>query len=293
MGNSQLTISIVSGGDFDILQGCLKSIASACKKYSYEIYVADICLNCGVKEKIKEYFPQVNFIQNKKRKGYGANQNTVIKKTNSDFFLVLNDDTVLKENSLDILIDFLIEKENVAAIGPKILNKDGTLQYSARAFPNIFTGVFRRTFLNKLFPNNPYVKEYLMLDWKHNSVKSIGWISGACMLLRRKAITEIGLFDENFFMYVEDLEWCFRAHQKNWEIYYCPLAEIIHYGYLTTQKVAVNMIIEHHKSMLKFYEKHYMKRGTLKPVIISGLAVRCLLSILDNKLSEVFRKSEP
>lgn len=290
--NKQITISIVSGGDYKILQNCLHSLPKSCQNFSYEVFVTAISPPSTLKDKIEKKYPTINFIQNKKPKGYGQNQNYVIKKTTTPFFLVLNDDTNLLPNALDILVEFLEKNKNkVAAVGPKILNKDGSLQYSARSFPNIFTGIFRRTFLSKLFPNNPYVKQYLMLNWEHNTLKNIDWISGACMLLNRRAIYDIGLFDEDFFMYVEDLEWCYRAHQKNWKIYYNPFAKIIHYGFLTTQKVATKMIIEHHKSMYKFYEKHSKKRGTLKPAILVGLTVRCVLSILENKISQIFIKS--
>src|SRR2546421_256364 len=113
-------------------------------------------------------------------------------------------------------------------IGPKLLNRDGSLQYSCRSFPNMGAGFFRNTPLGRLFPKNRFTQDYLMSDWDHSTVRDVDWVSGAALLIRREVLEQTGGFDEGFFMYCEDVDLCYRAHELGWRVVYYPDSVIYH-----------------------------------------------------------------
>ncbi len=152
---------------------------------------------------------------------------------------------------------FLEAHPEVGAVGPKLLNRDGTLQFSCRRFPRPLAAVFRNTPLGKLFPKNRYTREYLMTDCDHTRESPADWISGAAMCLRREAWEQVGGFDEGFFMYAEDMDWCWRARRLGWEIYYLPEAEIVHCIGRSSDQIPLRMVWQFHRSMARFYRKHY------------------------------------
>ncbi len=179
-------------------------------------------------------------------------------------------------------------------MGPKVTNPDGTLQYSARRFPSMIAAIFRHTLFGKLFPNNRFVRDYLMTNWTHDDVIDVGWVSGAAMLIRREMIDEIGLFDERFFMYCEDMDICKRAHDKGWRVVYYPFVNVIHRIGASSDHIPIAMIKQHHKSMMLYYFKHYAKspRILLAPFVVLGLWIRCRSIIHRARRDEMFKKNK-
>ncbi|HVF10127.1 MAG TPA: glycosyltransferase family 2 protein, partial [Abditibacteriaceae bacterium] len=162
--------------------------------------------------------------------------------------------------------------------GPKLLNTDGSLQASCRAFPSFGAGMFRNTWLGRLFPNNPWTRSYLMQDFQHDREQATDWLSGSALLVRRTALEQSGPWDESFFMYCEDVDLCYRLKKAGWARYYVPTATITHRIGASSDWAQGTMIRRHHSSMLRFYFKHYA-HGTgllLAPVAVLGVALRAL-----------------
>lgn len=279
-----VTLCIVNHYSADFLLNCLRSLYD--NPPSAEFYVS-VVENARKEDAalVRENFPQVTVHVNNTPLGFSQNCNQVLNGLKTDYAFILNPDTKLTPGAVDKLIDFMEQNKKVACCGPKILNFDGTLQYSARSFPNIFMAFFRGMPAGFLLPRNKYVQEYLMSGWDHDSLRSVDWVSGAAMMLRRGALEDVGVLDEKFFMYVEDVDWCYRARKKGYEVYYAPQSTVYHLKSASTQKHAVRMIVEHHKSMYTYYMKHHRVGGRLRFPILLGLAVRCCLAIAGNKLT--------
>ena len=123
-------------------------------------------------------------------------------------------------------------------------------------------------------PGNRFSRQYLLADWDHTVVSEVDWVSGACLAIRHEALEKIGLLDERFFMYAEDVDWCYRARKNGWKIYFVPHAEAIHYIGRSSRQVSNKAIIERHRSMYRFYKKHYRKNLLLDGLTAMGIAVR-------------------
>jgi hypothetical protein len=167
---------------------------------------------------------------------------------------------------------------DVGAVGPRLLNADGSLQYSCRAFPTLGAGFFRQTPLGALFPRNRYVQQYLMTEWEHDSVREVDWLSGAAMMVRREVIEQVGMLDEDFYMYCEDVDWCYRIHQGGWKVCYLPHAVITHAIGGSSNQCQSRMIIVRHKSMWRYYLKHHGRGASalLLPLVLLGLGARAV-----------------
>lgn len=284
-----LIISIVNANNSNLLKECLTSIHTHTHRISFEIIVIDNASEDDSVKMMEEKFPQVKIIKNTTRFGFAKNHNQVLKNISARYVVILNEDTILLNDALDKMVAFLEENPKVGIVGPKVLNKDKSLQLSARAFPSLdirilIAGMFHNTFLTKIFPHNPFTQQYLLLDWDHNNIREIDWVSGCCLMVRKDVLDKIGLLDEQFVMFVEDVDFCFRAKREGYKTFYLPSAEIIHLGGAAISRTPIKMIIEHHKSMYKFYKKNYLKGGRLRYLILFGLVLRCSIAILQNKI---------
>lgn len=279
-----LTICIINHESTDFLIDCLKSIYENPPSLNFKIHVIEN-LRVSDAERVRRQFPDVCVTVNDAPQGFSRNCNKALTAGDADYVFLLNPDTRVSQGAIDTLVAFLTKTPDAACCGPKILNFDGTLQFSARSFPNIFMAFFRGMPAGIFFPKNRFVREYLMLDWDHQSLRAVDWVSGAAMMIRGSALTEIGVFDETYFIYVEDVDWCYTAKKKNYKVFYVPDAIVYHYMHASTQTQAVRMIVEHHKSMYYFYMKHHKAGGRLRIPILMGLVIRCGLAIVANRLS--------
>jgi hypothetical protein len=179
----------------------------------------------------------------------------------------------------------------VGILGCKILNPDGTIQPSNSSFPNLFTEFLRAFQLKKLIPGvrarekigekwsrilGSTLREYIRVYWDSERIREVDWVSGACLLVRRKAIEEVGLLDENFFMYYEDADWCYRMRKKDLKTYYFPFFEVVHYVGKSNSRFSPQTFIKRHKSMYHYFRKHKGKKAVflLRLFIFGGLALR-------------------
>jgi len=250
-----------------------------------EIVVVDNASEDGSPDMVEAEFPEVNLIRLPNNTGFSGGNNVCFEGLTADYALLLNSDAFCAPGSLDILIAFADSVPDAGIIGPKVLNPDGTIQYSCRRFPTFAAGVFRNVYLGRLFPSNKPAADYLMQDFDHASVLDVDWVSGCAMLIRRTCLQEIGpLDDKTFFMYCEDMDWCLRAHQAGWRVLYFPDAVITHAIGRSSDKAADRMILEHSRSMWKFYQKHrpfFQDRvpTLLKPLVPLGIYLRAYVRI--------------
>ncbi|MCX7643511.1 MAG: glycosyltransferase family 2 protein, partial [Armatimonadetes bacterium] len=195
---------------------------------------------------------------------------------------LLNPDTIVKPNALRALVECAEAHPDAGVIGAKLLNPDGSIQRSARSFPDIGAGLFRNTFLGRLFPNNPFVRRYLLTDFSYEEVREVDWVSGAALLVRRELFEQIGLLDERFWAYCEDVDLCWRAWQAGFKVLFCPNAVIVHKIGRSSDQRLVSSLIQHHKSMWLFYLKNYRKRYplVLLPLIGFGISLRLAGALL-------------
>lgn len=279
-----LTIQIVNWNAREHLRHALRSVFENAPDFPFEVLVLDNASQDGSVQMIEKEFPQVHLLVSERNLGFAKGHNELARHAHGRYRLILNPDTLIMPNALTKLARFAEEHPEAGIIGPKLLNPDGSLQYSCRRFPNPVAAIFRNTPLGRLFPNNRYTRDYLMLDWDHNSVREVDWVSGAAMLVRKEVYEQLGGFDEQFFIYVEDVDLCYRAWQAGWKVLYYPDAVIVHAIGRSTDLVANKMIITFHQSMYKFYKKHYARKTPfyLRPFIPLGLALRASLFILKN-----------
>jgi GT2 family glycosyltransferase len=273
------------------LAACLESVLTQ-QGVEHEVVVVDNGSADGSAEMIRAQFPQVKLIANDDNRGFARAQNQALEASTGRYILMLNPDARIAEpDALSKLVAFGDAEPKIGIIGLRILNTDGSLQFSARRFPTLGAGLFRNTFLGRLFPKNKYVKDYLMTDWTHDEVRDIDWVSGAALTVRREAMDQIGLLDERFFMYCEDVDFCFRAHENNWRVCYFPGATVTHRIAASSDLAQVRMIYQFHRSMRLFFGKHYARTWPIHTRLFAyvGLAARMVVLIGLNVMKRAVR----
>jgi GT2 family glycosyltransferase len=268
-----LSVITVNWNTCGELRECLESVSRA-DPGNMEVIVVDNASGDDSVHMVRREFPNVRLIENTENLGFGRGSNKGIEASRGRYVLLLNPDSVVQDDSLSALLKFADANPDSGIIGLKIMNPDGTLQYSCRRFPTLQAAVFRNTILAHFFPKNTYTLEYLMADLDHTVERDVDWVSGAAMLVRREFIEDVGIFDERFFMYCEDVDLGFRAKQNGWRVTYFPGAVVVHARGRSSDKSPNRMIIEHHKSMYKFFKKHYLHQSfVLIRLIVPGMVL--------------------
>jgi len=282
-GELKLSIIIVSYNSSNLLEECLDSIVKYPPGQNYGVTIVDNNSTDGSQELVRKKFPEVKLITNTLNLGFAAANNMAIKSTDSDFILLLNSDCQVYENSLDEMLSFIESLPEAAVVGPKIINSDGSIQYSCRKFPSIIDAGLHSILVN-IAPDNPVSRKYKLADINREKPFEVDWVSGSCMLIRRQALLFTGPMDEKYFMYVEDIDLCFQMWKKNWKVFYYPHAEILHHvgGSTNTSKVAASVMMQ--KSIFYFFRKNYKKswKILLIPLLVVVLGLRIFLTFIKN-----------
>jgi GT2 family glycosyltransferase len=252
-----LSISIVNTDNRDLLAQCLASIYQTVQRASYEILVVDNCSTDGSAEMIRARFPAVQVIENEARLGYSASHNCALRRCQGRYLLVFNEDMRVLPGALDAMVVFMDAHPDAGMLGCRLLNPDGSLQPSCRAFPHLRIMLCRSLYLDKLFPRSRWFGADYLSQWSHDTVREVDVIKGCCMLVRREVVDQIGLLDERFFIYYEETDWCYRAVQQGWKVSFTPDAEVIHYGEQTTSRQSPRMTLIQRQSLLKYFRKHH------------------------------------
>lgn len=238
------------------LRACLASLRAAPPRVACDIVVVDNSRTGEAAEGVVAEFPGVRLARPGRNAGFAGGVNHGFAVTDSPYVLVLNPDVVAQPGALDALVQFMDTHPDVGLAGAQLRNPDGTLQYSCRTFYTLPAILLRRTPLGRLFPNGRAVREHLMLDWDHATPRDVDWVLGAAMIVRRSAVQEVGPADERFFLYFEDVDWCYRMHQAGWRVAYVPDAVMVHHHQRESARGLRSRGLRIHlASTLKFYEK--------------------------------------
>lgn len=278
-----LSIIIVNWNTCRELRHCLQSVECD-NTGNMEVIVVDNASSDGSREMVAGEFPSVRLISNKSNAGFAKGSNIGIRESRGKYVLLLNPDSEVQPGAFDAVIRFGDENPQAGIFGLKVLNADGTIQHSCRKSPTVGAIVFRNSILGRLFPNNPYTREYLMASWDHNKVAEIDWVSGAALVMRRELIDDIGILDERFYMYCEDMDLGYRARQNGWKVLFFPGAVVMHAKGKSSDKDPNRMIIEHHKSMYRYFMKHNADKSSIlmKIAVPAGLGLRAGILVTAN-----------
>jgi len=210
--------------------------------------------------------------------GFGSAANLGAKATSGRLLLVMNPDAVVEPGAVRALVEALDRDEGLAIVGPRVDNPDGTRYPSARRFPELMVAV-GHAFLGLVRPDNRFTRRYKMLDVDRDEVGDVDWVSGTCMLVRRPAFDAVGGFDTAYFMYVEDVDLCWRLYRAGWRVGYEPRARVVHTIGASSDLAPYRMIAAHHRSLLRFAARTTTgSRRLLLPVVAVGLIVRTVLA---------------
>lgn len=295
MDDFEVTLAIINYNTKDWLDDCLKAITKAPPLAAHEIYVVDNASTDGSVGFVAREYPEVHIIENAGNLGFSAAANQALRTSHAKYVLILNTDTMVDPEAIDILVEFADARDDLAVAGPLLLNTDETVQLSGRRFPS-FLDATMHAFLGIIWPSNPYSVRYRMLDWDRTSERTVDWVSGAAMFIRRDAAREINFFDEGFFMYVEDMDLCYRFWQKGWKVYFCPDAKVVHHIAKSSEQSSAKMIIEFQRSLYRFFAKNYSHtwKLLLKPLVAVGLALRGgLLISRDQVARQLAKRKQP
>ncbi len=274
-----LSIIIVNYNVKEFLLNLLDSIRKAINNISTEIIVVDNASEDGSVEVIKERFPEVKLIVNKTNIGFGAANNLALKEAKGKYFLLINPDTILREDTLRVMIDFFESHPDCGIAGCKVLNPDGTLQLACRrAFPGPWTSFTKVMGLSKLFPKSPIFAKYNLTYLDENKTYEVDAVSGAFMMLRKEVYDKIGGFDSQFFMYGEDLDLCYRAQKANYKVYYVHSTEIIHYKGESTKRSNIDETKLFYDAMHLFVKKHFSSSFIVEGILQVAILFRKLIA---------------
>ncbi|MBC7228947.1 MAG: glycosyltransferase family 2 protein [Actinobacteria bacterium] len=274
----RLTLVIVNYNTAEDLRACLSSAREHLPEA--EVVVVDNGSRDGSVEMVREGFPWVRLVENPGNPGYASACNRGLRAAARPYVFILNSDVVFVTGGVEEVLDYLDEHPGVAALGPLVLNADGSFQMSCRRFPGMLENAVHGL-LGELWPDNPLTRSYQMKDLRRDEPCEVDWVSGAAMLLRREAAEEVGGFDESYFMYVEDVDICWRLREAGHRVVFHPGFRLVHHIGKSSSQQSTRMLYHHHRSMFIFFRKRYRGwRGwLLLPLVLAGLAARFALSL--------------
>jgi GT2 family glycosyltransferase len=293
-----IDLIIVNYKSTDFLTRCLCSVYQALNGLKPNIYVFDNGSDDHV-ERIEVVFPEATLLKHKCNLGYSQAVNRVLTQTSSPYIVLLNPDTIVTHGFFESVISFMDHNADIGISGPKVLNPNGSVQGSARTFPTFRSAFFgRRSFLTRLFPNSRMVCASILSNKSDGKTPmEVDWVSGACMVLRRKALNDVGKFDEQFFLYWEDADLCKRMADKGWKIVYYPKAIIEHAVGGSSERNLIRSVFEFHKSVYRYFRKYFNSSPPFVQkfvflVLFFRFVIVLILHLLRRSMLKLGRKSK-
>ncbi len=297
-----LAVIIVNYNTCALLRDCLVSVFASQGDFSYRVCVVDNASTDGSVEMVRREFPQVDLIASAVNGGYPYGNNVGLRHVGFTtgvsqpprFALLLNPDTVVPPTALHDMLAFCEARPDCGVAGPKLLRPDGSLDLACRrSFPTPAVSFYRLTGLSRLFPRSPRFGRYNLTYLSPDVLTELDSVVGAFMLVRGEAISQVGLLDETFFMYGEDLDWAFRIKQAGWKVWYNPAVTVLHYKEAASQH-SDKARYEFYRAMAIFYRKHYAAQTfwPLHFLILGGISVRGALAMTSRKL-KAWRQRRP
>lgn len=272
-----LSICIVNWNTEAQLKECLQSIYGGTRGISYEVFVVDNASADGSVEMVRNHFPEVCLIANRENRGFAAANNQAIRLAKGRHMIFLNPDTVINDNALTTMVRFMDDHPEGAAIGPKLLNTDGSVQHSIRRFPSFSIALHSNTILGRLLLFRRRVEDYKMTDFSFDRVLEVDATSGAALMVRKDVLDEVGPMDEGYFMFIEELDLCQRIRGKGHRIYFVPDAVITHLGGESRRRSPGELVIVGQDSLMRYFTKFegpkkvFLFKMLYKPLFIIGM----------------------
>lgn len=269
-----LSVIIVNYNVRQFLESALASIKRALEGLRGEIFVVDNASDDGSAEMVRTKFPEVTLIQNAENLGFAKANNIALERARGRFVLLINPDTIVQEDTLKEMIRFFDENPDVGLAGCKILNPDGSFQLPCRrSFPTPWVAFAKMTGLSALFPRSPLFGKYNLTYLSPDETYEVDAVSGSFMMIRHDMYKKIGGLDEKFFMYGEDLDWCYRVRQAGSKVYYVHSTKVIHFKGESTRRSAINEVKVFYTAMQVFVDKHYNRSGWIRGMLLAGIIV--------------------
>ncbi len=257
VSHAKVSVVIVSWNAKHYLSKCLQSLNNQAYSGELEIIVVDNASEDGSPEMVREIYPDTLLICNSENMGFAKANNMGIKASTGEYMALVNSDVHVFENCLTKLVDYLIGHKKVGLIGPLIIGSNGEQQNSCRAEPNLWNMWCRALALDAMFPRSQFFCGYFMGHWSHREVSSVDILSGCFWLTSRRALRDVGLLDESFFIYGEDMDWCKRFKDSGWDVVFVPEAKAIHYGGGSSKNSPVRFFVEKQKADLQYWRKYH------------------------------------
>jgi len=292
MQRCMMDVIIVNYKSTHQLLRCLESFAAETTRTPVKVIVYDNTANDGIGF-VEKKFPEVTIRHDGRNLGFAGAANKALAESDAPYITLLNPDTIVLRGFFKTMLSYMEKNGDVGIAGPGILNGDGSIQGSARSFPNALTGLFGRgSMLTKLYPKNRISRANILIDRSNGgSPIEVDWVSGACMVVRREAIDQVGPLDERFFLYWEDADWCRRMHQKGWKVIYFPEPRVVHYVGGSSSSRIFRSMLDFHVSAYKLFCKYSNNWARLASSLVAcALASRFVLALIINKLGKRSKK---
>jgi len=260
----ELSVCIVSWNTSDLLRDCLKSLAADPASSGWEIIVVDNASTDGSPDMVVEEFPEVTSIAKTRNLGFSGGSNAGLERATGRHLLILNPDTRVEAGALGGLVQYLDAHPGVGAVGPQLIRGDGSLELSCGRTPSLGAEIVHKLLLHRVFPFFRFGR------WDHDSPRSVGWVTGACLMVRREAADQVGFLDTRMFMCFEDLDWCMRLRRAGWEIAYYPAHRVVHLGGQSIRQNREEMLVVSQQSLFFLFQKH---SGRWQLTALRGLTV--------------------
>jgi len=302
---TDLGIVIVNYNTRDLLRDCLASIYESWGEFSAQVCVVDNASADGSVEMVKQQFPQVHVIASAENKGYAYANNLGLQalgfgaaqdatpNTAPSYALLLNPDTILTPKALTGMLEFMNARSTAGVAGPRLLLPTGELDKACRrSFPSPEISFYRLSGLSKLFAKHRRFGAYNLTFLDENLEAEVDAVVGAFMMIRAQAIRDVGLLDNTFFMYGEDLDWCYRIKQAGWQVLYNPDCTVLHYKKASSRH-SRKALHEFYRAMILFYEKHYADTTpfVVHWVVIGGVYASAGLALLNDSIRRTFTRN--
>ncbi|HEX9726365.1 MAG TPA: glycosyltransferase family 2 protein [Vicinamibacteria bacterium] len=284
----QVSVIIVSYNAKTYLGKCLRALYEHTKLRPLEVIVVDNASTDGSLAMLARDFPEVKAIASPDNIGFSGANNIAMREAKGEFYLLLNNDAVVARGAVDTMLRIIQEKPEVGVLGPLLRNEDGSVQISYGRMISFHAEAIQRFLTKGNVRGNPLVRRYI--EGRSKKEAHPDWVSGACMMLRAETLETVGLFDDRFFLYSEEVDLCERVRRGGYRVFYTPEAEVIHVGGKSAEANPEKAAFEYRRSQLYFYSKHYGRGRVLllKAYLLVSIAVRWLLGTpTDRRLQEM------
>lgn len=257
-----LLVSIVSYHTPDLLAHCLDALDRERRASGLHVTVTvvDNAPGDGSADVVRARFPWAQLIQNQENVGFGRAHNQAVRAATARHLLVLNSDAALQAGALRTLVDYLDAHPDVAVVGPRVRYPNGTLQPARRRFPTPLTFFLESTQLERFWPHNPAVRHFRVFDEPEDVTQDVDWLVGACLFVRASAAADVGLLDERYFLYSEEVDWCLRFRAAGWRVVYLPSAEAVHLEGGSSRRDLLARDLHFHTSRIRYAERWFGRR---------------------------------